>query len=51
MLISVHKECNGILQDEERQQDDEWFDKIDAQEFSFKRKIHAWLREVSEKKN
>ena len=50
MLLSVHEECNGLQQDEERQQDDEWFDEIDAQAFSFKRKIHAWLRDVSEKK-
>ena len=50
MLLSVHKECNGLHQDEERQQEDEWFDEIDAQAFSFERKIHVWLREVSEKK-
>ena len=50
MLLSVHEECNGLQQDEERQQDDEWFDEIDSQVFSFKRKIHAWLRDVSEKK-
>ena len=50
MLLSIHEECNGLLHEEERQQDDEWFDEIDAQAFSFKRKIHAWLREVSEKK-
>ena len=50
MLLSVHEECNGLQQDEERQQDDEWFDEIDSQVFLFKRKIHAWLRDVSEKK-
>ena len=49
MLLSVHEECNG-LHDEDRQQDKEWVDEIDVQAFSFKRKIHAWLREVSEKK-
>ena len=50
MLLSVQKECNELQQDEERPQDDEWFDEIDAQTFSFKGKIHAWLRQVSEKK-
>ena len=50
MLLSIHEECNGLLHEEERQQDDEWFDEVDAQAFSFKRKIYAWLREVSEKK-
>ena len=50
MLLSVHEDCNGLLHDKERQQDDECFDEIDAQAFSFKRKTYAWLREVSEKK-
>ena len=50
MLLSIHEEFNGLPQEEERQQDDEWFNEIDVQAFSFKRKIHAWLREVSEKK-
>ena len=30
MLLSIHKECNGLLHEEERQQDDEWFDEVDA---------------------
>ena len=51
MLLSVHEECSGLLHEEERHQDNEWFDEIDAQAFSFKRKIHAWLREVSEKQS
>ena len=52
MLVSVHEECNGLLREDERQNDDEWFDEIVTQAFSFKRKINAWLREreVSEKK-
>ena len=50
MMLSLHEERNGLLHQEEGQQDDEWFDEIDAQAFSFKRKIHVWLREVSEKK-
>ena len=50
MLLIIHEECNGLLHEEERQQDDEWFDEVDAQAFSFERRIHAWLREVSEKK-
>ena len=50
MLLSVHKESNGLWHEEERQQDGEWFDEFDAHAFSFKRKIHAWFREVSEKK-
>ena len=51
MLLSVQEECSGLLHEEKRQQDNEWFDEIDAQAFSFKRKIHAWLREVSEKQS
>ena len=50
MLLSVHKESNGLWHEEERQQDGEWFDEFDAHALSFKRKIHAWFREVSEKK-
>ena len=45
MLVSVHEECNGLLREDERQNDDEWFDEIVTQAFSFKRKINAWLRE------
>ena len=41
MLLSIQEECNGLLHEEEGQQDDEWFDEIDAPAFSFKRKIHA----------
>ena len=45
MLVSVHEECNGLLREDEKQHDDEWFDEIDTQAFSFKRKINTWLRE------
>ena len=41
MLLSVHEECNGLLLEEEIQQDDEWSNESDVQAFSFKRKIHT----------
>ena len=48
MLLSAHEEYNALLEDEARAKEDEWFDGIDNQVFSFKRKITCWLKNVEE---
>ena len=43
MLTDVHQDCNQVLDDDERENDDDWFDDIDTYACSFKRKVHCWL--------
>ena len=50
MLIDVRQDYNQLLDDNEREKDD-WFDEIDTQACSFKRKVHCWLRETAQKTN
>ena len=38
MVLSVHKEWNGLVQDEERQEDDEQFDELMLKHFDSKEK-------------
>ena len=51
MLIDVHQDYNQLLDDDEREKDDNWFDEIDTQVCSFKRKVHCWLRETAQRTN
>ena len=51
MLIDVHQDYNQLLEHNEREKDDDWFDEIDNQACSFKRKVHCWLRETAQKTN
>ena len=51
MLIDVHHDYNQLLDDDEREKDGDWFDEIDTQACSFKRKVHCWLRETAQKTN
>ena len=51
MLIDVHQDYNQLLDDDEREKDDDWFDEIDTQACSFKRKLHCWFRETTQKTN
>ena len=46
MLLDAHQEYNQLLGDDERGRDDDWFDDVDTQVCSFKRKVHCWLREA-----
>ena len=50
MLKDVHQEYNHLLDGDERE-DDDWFDEIDTQLCSFKRKVYCWLREIVHKTN
>ena len=47
MLLDAHQEYNQFLGDEETGRDDDWFDDVDTQVCSFKRKVHCWLREAA----
>ena len=49
MLIDVHQDYNQLLDGDEREKDDDWFDEIVTQACSFKRKVHCWLREIAQK--
>ena len=49
ILIDVHQDYNQLLGDDEKEMDDDWFDKIDTQACSFNRKVHCWLRETAQK--
>ena len=43
MTLDAHQ----FLEDDWRNIDDDWFDDIDIAKFSFKRKLHCWLREAA----
>ena len=44
LLMSVHDECNELLGEEDRAESDEWLDMVDEQIFTFKKKVHRWLK-------
>ena len=47
--MSAHEEHNALLEDKDRVKDDEWFDEIDIQVFSFKRKVACWLKNAEKR--
>ena len=49
MLLDAHQELNQLLEDDERGRDDDWFDDVDTQVCSLKRKVHCWLREAAQR--
>ena len=44
LLMSLHDECNDLLGEEDEIERDEWLDMVDEQIFTFKGKVHRWLR-------
>ena len=44
MLLNIHEEYSQVLDDDERADEDDWFDDLDKKVCTFKRKIHNWLR-------
>ena len=42
MLVEIHEEQEGI---DEEYDDEIWFDDMDQKIFSFKHKVHNWLKE------
>ena len=49
MLLNAHQEYNQLLGEGERGRDDDWFDHVDTQVYSFKRKVHCSLREAAQR--
>ena len=49
MLLGVHEEYNALLEDEERAIDDDWFNDLDNQICTFKRKTLNWVNSAREK--
>ena len=46
MLRSIHEEYSEVLGNDERADEDDWFGDLDNKVFTFKRKIHSWLRKA-----
>ena len=44
LLMSSHDECNELLGKEDRAESDTWLNMVDEQIFTFKGKIHRWLK-------
>ena len=49
MLLDAYQENNQLLGDYEKGRDDNWFDDVDTQVCSFKRKVHCWLRKAAQR--
>ena len=50
-LMDVHKEYNFLLPLEAQEDDEKWFDDIDADMLVFKQKIYNWIREAEQEKD
>ena len=44
MFLSIHEEYSQVLDNDERVDEDDWFNDLDNAVCTFKRKIHSWLR-------
>ena len=44
--MDVHKEYNSLLPLKAQEDEEKWFDDIDADMLVFKQKIHNWIREA-----
>ena len=45
-LMNVHKKCNSLLPLEAQEDDQKWFDDIDADMLVFKQKIYNWIKKA-----
>ena len=48
LLLEVHGEYQGKLDDDQQKADDFWFDEVDQKFFTFKHSVHNYLRENEE---
>ena len=48
LLLGVHGEYQGKLDDDQQKADDFWFDEVDQKFFTFKHSVHNYLRENEE---
>ena len=50
-MMEVHKEYNSLLPLEVQEDDEKWFDNIDADMLVFKQKIHNWIKEAKQERH
>ena len=50
-IMEVHKEYNSLLPLEVQEDDEKWFDDIDADILVFKQKIHNWIKEAEQERD
>ena len=48
MLMGLNNEYQQLLDESQREVNDDWFDELDQNVCTFKRKIHHWLKENNE---
>ena len=46
MMLDVQKSYNSLLSPTGQQRDEEWFDDLDHNVYSFKRRIHSWIKDA-----
>ena len=51
MLQTIHEEYSKVLDDDDRANEDDWFDDLDNKVSTFKMKIHSWLRSAETEMN
>ena len=50
MLLSIHEAYSQVLDDDKRADKNCWFDDLDNWVYTFKRRIHSWLRSIERKR-
>ena len=48
LLMSLHRKYGAMLSVEEQMENGDWFDFVDEEVFTFKRKINLWLKNAEE---
>ena len=46
MMLDVQKSYNSLLPPAEQQRDEEWFDDLDHNVWSFKQRVHSWIKDA-----
>ena len=45
-LLLVHEKYHSLLDEPDKCNDDEWFEEVDERVFTFKHKVHNWLKDA-----